>query len=255
MTLLATLATTVLLIPTPPPPGHWVAPVDGPVVVRRAFRAPPAPWAAGHRGVDLAARPGAPVLAAGAGVVAHASVLAGRGVVSVRHGSLRTTYEPLVVAVRVGQRVRAGATLGLLAPGHGNPQPGECWLHWGLLRGETYLDPMLLLLRRGPSRLLPVWAAGPPASLHPGPPAAPALRATTDRAPTTAELTAQPASPTSGRGTALPVAAGVGATALLAWTLSRAGRRAWPAAAARPSCASGRCGSPSRRAPGRSPPG
>ncbi|MCG7207085.1 M23 family peptidase, partial [Streptomyces arenae] len=36
---------------------------------------------------------------------------------------------------------------------------GAC-VHWGLLRGETYLDPLLLLppwlLNRGPSRLLPV---------------------------------------------------------------------------------------------------
>jgi pyruvate/2-oxoglutarate dehydrogenase complex dihydrolipoamide acyltransferase (E2) component len=85
-------------------------------------------------------------------------MLAGRGVVVVVHGDLRTTYEPLAPSVRVGDAVDAGAVIGRLAEG------GHCpgCLHWGLLRGDVYLDPVQLV-RRGPSRLLPVPAAVDPA--------------------------------------------------------------------------------------------
>ena len=55
---------------------------------------------------------------------------------------------------RRGAAVSRGRVLGRLLGGHaGCPWPA-C-LHWGLRRGETYLDP-LSLLRRGPVRLLPL---------------------------------------------------------------------------------------------------
>jgi murein DD-endopeptidase MepM/ murein hydrolase activator NlpD len=94
------------------------------------------------------------VLAAGAGVVRFAGVVAGRGVISIDHpGGLRTTYEPIVAAVRAGDRVMPGDVIGRLSAGHpGCPAPA-C-LHWGLLRGGRYLDP-LSLLGLGRVRLLP----------------------------------------------------------------------------------------------------
>ena len=46
------------------------------MVVRR-FSPPPHPWLPGHRGVDLAGRPGAVVRAAGAGTVVFAGTVAG----------------------------------------------------------------------------------------------------------------------------------------------------------------------------------
>ena len=75
--------------------------------------------------------------------------------VSVAHaGGLRTTYEPVRPAVAAGDRVVAGEPLGTLAAGHpGCPAPA-C-LHWGLRRGDAYLDP-LALLGLGRVRLLPV---------------------------------------------------------------------------------------------------
>lgn len=126
-------------------------PVPAPVVVR-PFDPPPQPWLAGHRGVDLAARPGTPVLAAGAGTVVFAGTVAGRGVVSVDHaGGLRTTYEPVTASVRAGAAVSAGQQLGVVTgAGH-----GCACLHWGLRRGPVYLDP-LTLLGRGRVRLLPL---------------------------------------------------------------------------------------------------
>jgi len=130
----------------------WVWPVDGDREVVRTFAPPAKQYGPGHRGADLAAPEGSVVRAAGAGRVSYAGLLAGRGVVVVVHGSLRTTYEPVDAVVRVGQQVAAGAVIGMLAGGHAGC--GRC-LHWGLLRGEVYLDPVQLV-RRGPSRLLPV---------------------------------------------------------------------------------------------------
>lgn len=172
-----------------PEPG-WTWPLgDGPADVGRAFDPPETAYGAGHRGVDLVGEADAVVRAAGAGRVSYAGLLAGRGVVVVVHGDLRTTYEPVLSDVAVGQPVSAGQPLGRLAAGHpGCPAPA-C-LHWGLRRGETYLDP-LALLRAGPVRLLPLGervqdpttsdvarraAAGVPS--QPGPPGVPVPLAT-----------------------------------------------------------------------------
>ncbi|MFP8959987.1 murein hydrolase activator EnvC family protein [Streptomyces nanhaiensis] len=140
-----------------------VRPVPG--AVGRGWDPPPERWSAGHRGVDLAARPGEPVRAVAAGRVSFAGEVAGRGVVSVElagTGSppLRTTYEPVGSRVRVGDRVAAGDVVGVLER-DGFHCPAGC-LHWGLRRGDAYLDP-LSLLARGPSRLLPVLGVPLPA--------------------------------------------------------------------------------------------
>jgi hypothetical protein len=93
--------------------------------------------------------------------VTYAGLLAGRGVVVVTHGALRTTYEPVTAAVRPGQQVALGEVLGRLAPGHLGCPATAC-LHWGLRRGEQYLDPVRLV-RPGPVRLLPLNRAAPAA--------------------------------------------------------------------------------------------
>jgi murein DD-endopeptidase MepM/ murein hydrolase activator NlpD len=132
----------------------WSWPLDGRPPVTRAFDAPASPYGPGHRGVDLAGTPGAPVLAAGAGVVVFAGRVAGRPLVSVDHpGGLRTTYEPVAPTVAAGQPVARGSPLGTLAAGHAGC-PVQACLHWGLRRGETYLDP-LALVRPPQIRLLP----------------------------------------------------------------------------------------------------
>jgi Peptidase family M23 len=238
-----------------PAVARWVAPLPGPVDVRRGFSPPRTRWGPGHRGVDLAAGAGAVVRAAGAGVVTYAGVLAGRGVVVVRHGALRTTYEPLTALARVGTVVAPGTPIGRLAFGHGGPEPpGVALLHWGLLRGQTYLDPMRLL-RFAPSRLVPVASASPAASSAAFP-----VRADGLVAAPALDTRSVPASPArSGRGDdgprgVAPATVALGGGLVLAAAVSRAGRRACRAAGARPSCASGRSGSRSRPGPGRSPP-
>ncbi len=123
----------------------WRWPLRGTPRVVRGFEPPPQRWLPGHRGVDLAAIPGDAVVAAGAGTVTFAGPLAGRGVVTVTHGELRTTYEPVTATVHVGERVDAGEQIGTLASGASHCGGYPSCLHWGLLRGQTYLDPLALL--------------------------------------------------------------------------------------------------------------
>jgi murein DD-endopeptidase MepM/ murein hydrolase activator NlpD len=138
----------------PPATGAlWTAPLAVLVVVQ-PFEAPARAYGPGHRGADLLGAPGAPVLAAANGVVAFAGMVAGRPVVSIDHADgLRTTYEPVDPSVGAGQAVARGSPIGTLLGGHAGCPAGAC-LHWGLRRGETYLDP-LLLLRPPRIRLLP----------------------------------------------------------------------------------------------------
>jgi hypothetical protein len=128
----------------------WRWPLHGPrggrPEVMRGFQPPAQRWLSGHRGVDLGAPEGAPVLAAGPGTVAFSGALFGRGVVVISHGSVRTTYEPVLPSVHVGEAVARGSPIGTLAAGH---CVQHACLHWGLLTGHRhgarYYDPLILL--------------------------------------------------------------------------------------------------------------
>jgi murein DD-endopeptidase MepM/ murein hydrolase activator NlpD len=129
-----------------------------PAVVR-GFDAPSPNWNSGHRGVDLAGRPGQPVYAAGGATVVFAGLLAGRPVVSLAHpGGLRTSYEPVRAVVRVGQQVTAQTVIGELVAGHPGCRAAAC-VHWGAMwgpaSGADYVDPLGLLMST-PVRLKPL---------------------------------------------------------------------------------------------------
>lgn len=131
----------------------WGWPLEPPEVVHE-FDPPDDPYGSGHRGVDLAGSVGQDVTAPSAGVVTFAGVIAGRGVVVVSHGSVRSTLEPVAAEVVVGMPVGAGERVATLQ-GFAHHCDSPC-LHWGVLRGDTYLDP-LDFVGAGPSRLLPWW--------------------------------------------------------------------------------------------------
>lgn len=157
--------------PTAPPPrapavaGNW--PVGTHPAVLRGWEPPATVYGRGHRGVDLAAPAGTPVRAVSSGRVSFAGRVAGRGVVSLQltGTDLRTTYEPVKPSVKKGDEVEPGEVVGTVEP-TGSHCAQTC-LHWGLLRNETYLDPLSLLppwlLHSGPSRLLPVLGVPIPA--------------------------------------------------------------------------------------------
>ncbi|MGW6006214.1 M23 family metallopeptidase [Oerskovia enterophila] len=149
----------------PTPAGDpWVAPVAGEPVVLRPFLPPDQDWLAGHRGVDLGASPGSAVVAPDAGTVTFTGTVVDRGVVVVLHDDgLRTSLEPVTGSVGPGTRVARGEVVGTLEggpDGDGGASAGHCvpasCLHWGVRRGERYLDPLALLAPREPIVLLPL---------------------------------------------------------------------------------------------------
>lgn len=115
-------------------------PVPGPIT--RAFDPPAHNWDAGHRGVDVGGLSGTTVKAPCSGTVTYAQTLAGRPVLVVTHGATRETFEPVEALVPVGARVSAGQPIGRLLAGHLGPAPA---VHWGLKRGDVYLNPLTLL--------------------------------------------------------------------------------------------------------------
>jgi murein DD-endopeptidase MepM/ murein hydrolase activator NlpD len=174
---LACVLLLVLVVAVPVPAANaqavratWAWPLIGPRAVVRGFQLPPEPWLAGHRGVDLRGSPGDPVLAAGPGRVSFAGAVAGKPVVVVTHsGGLRTTYEPVIAVVTPGDEVFAGSVIGRLSAAGSHCPPAAC-VHWGLRRGVTYLDPLVLVGATARVRLLPVWSRAP--ALRSRPPAA-----------------------------------------------------------------------------------
>ncbi|CAN5846531.1 hypothetical protein BH20ACT6_BH20ACT6_21300 [soil metagenome] len=147
-------------------PAPWVWPLQPRPAVVRAFEAPLGPYGPGHRGADLAGSVGQPVLAVDDGRVSFAGTVAGRGVVVIDHGRLRTTYEPVLVAVSEGDRVAAAQVLGTLTLAGGHCLPAAC-LHLGARAGDVYVDP-LQYLGTGRVRLLPL--DGQPATAGAWPP-------------------------------------------------------------------------------------
>ena len=138
-----------------PTDSTWTWPVEGTHLVTNTFDKPAQNWLPGHRGVDLDAMAGRVVVAAGNGNVIFAGLIAGKGVIAISHGDLRTTYEPVLPLVLVGQAVKKGQRIGYVAPGvsHCSLQISPTCLHWGLKRGTEYLNPLTLVRPR--ARLLP----------------------------------------------------------------------------------------------------
>lgn len=141
------------------------------IAVIHGFEPPPTPYSPGHRGVDLAAKAGSAVCAAGNGVVSFAGQVGGAGVITIQHGNgLRSTYEPVIPTVHKGQTVVAGQFIGNVGFGHPSCGNQPC-LHWGLISGDRYLDPRLLLAEiqsRVRVRLLPLWSDRAVSRARPG---------------------------------------------------------------------------------------
>ena len=134
--------------------GEW--PLQPRPAVASYFQPPEVRWGSGHRGIDLVGRTGQPVRSSMAGRVSFAGRIAGVPIVVVDHGGTRTTYQPVDASVARGTQVTAGEVLGTLVWTGTHCSPAAC-LHWGWRRGDTYLDPLLLVgAAPRPVRLLPL---------------------------------------------------------------------------------------------------
>lgn len=125
------------------PSEPWVWPVAPPISVVAPFRAPPTPYSAGHRGIDVAAASGEPVVASAAGVIRFAGPVAGRGVVSIDHGNgVSSAIEPVEASVAPGTEVVPGEVVGTVASG--GHCDGVC-VHFGVRVDGEYVSPFLFL--------------------------------------------------------------------------------------------------------------
>ena len=134
---------------------RWRWPVAPPHVITRPFSPPATAYGPGHRGVDIAADPGADVLAPADGTVSFAGVVVDRPVVSIRHADgLVSSLEPVVPAVATGDRVVAGQVIGTVASAPRHEPAGG--VHLGARRDGEYVDPALLLAALRHAVLLPL---------------------------------------------------------------------------------------------------
>lgn len=139
----------------------WRAPVEAPV--SDPFRAPGCPWCPGHRGLEYDTSTGTDVRAVAGGVVTFSGTVAGTGYVVVRHADgLRTTYGNVMPGILdIGDLVVRGMSVGSTT--------GR--LHFGVRRGNSYIDPAPLIgALIGVARLIPTRGE------RPAPAPAPRLR-------------------------------------------------------------------------------
>lgn len=139
--------------------GRWSWPIGPPRTIVREFEAPPTPYAAGHRGIDLRAPEGTEVLAPEDGVVHFAGVVVDRPVLSIRHADgLLSSFEPVTTELVKGDAVRVGEVVGTVSDG--GHCAGGC-LHLGArLDGVEYVSPLLFLGGIPRAVLLPTRAIG-----------------------------------------------------------------------------------------------
>jgi murein DD-endopeptidase MepM/ murein hydrolase activator NlpD len=121
----------------------WAWPVVGPVI--RGFQPPSTPYGSGHRGIDIAAPIGTPVVAPAPSVVKFAGAIAGNLFVTLDHGGgVASTYSWVSsILVRKGDAVQRGAVIALSGTGHPGETPPH--LHFGVKLNDSYIDPLSML--------------------------------------------------------------------------------------------------------------
>ncbi|MET4590157.1 M23 family metallopeptidase [Arthrobacter sp. 754] len=137
------------------PHASWDWPLSPRPAVLRAFDPPDKPWMSGHRGVDLrAAHDGVPVASPEPGTVSFVGVVVDRPVITIDHGDgLRSSFEPVESPLKAGDVVAKGEAIGTLQPGHCGVL--AC-VHWGVRRGDSYVNPLDFVMDLRPSILLPL---------------------------------------------------------------------------------------------------
>lgn len=141
------------------PRPSWDWPLFPRPEVLRTFDPPDRPWMSGHRGVDLGAtHDGVPVTSPEAGTVSFVGVVVDRPVITIDHGNgLKSSFEPVESGLAAGAVVAKGDAIGTLLPGHCG---SLACVHWGVRRGDEYVNPLEFVVDLRPSILLPV--TGPP---------------------------------------------------------------------------------------------
>jgi hypothetical protein len=174
----------------------WTWPVDGPVL--QTFNVDANPYAGGqHRGIEVGAPVGTPVLAPTSGTVSFSGSVAANGrtvTIQTAEGLSVTLVKLGTIGVSKGADVAEGAPVGTVGPSV-DPAIAEPHVHLGIRRTSDpngYLDPLGFLPARPVSE--------PPAEPEPvpGPAPAPAAEQPTRPAPPI-RVEPAPAKPAQGR--------------------------------------------------------
>lgn len=121
----------------------WLWPIGSAAEIVGPYAAPEHRYAAGHRGIDIAATPEAPVLAPADGTVFFAGTVVDRPIVTIRlaDGTL-ASVEPVVGSVSEGAAVVRGQEIGRVGSG------GHCserCVHLGVRVEGDYVSPLKFL--------------------------------------------------------------------------------------------------------------
>nr|MDP9491237.1 M23 family metallopeptidase [Actinomycetota bacterium] len=142
----------VFALAGPPVACAWSWPATGEVL--RPFDYGGGTYTAeGHRGIDIAGEPGAPVLAPAAGRVSFAGTIAANGkTISVRTGDgwVVTLTHLGSITVSVGDGVAEREPIGTIGPA-GDAEVEEPYVQLGIRRVDDprgYVDPLTLLPQR-----------------------------------------------------------------------------------------------------------
>jgi murein DD-endopeptidase MepM/ murein hydrolase activator NlpD len=122
---------------------RWSWPLPRPHPIVRGYLAPPTPYGAGHRGIDIGATAASPVLSPADGVVHFAGFVVDRPVISIEHaGGLLSSFEPVTTSLHAGEVVHRGEVIGTLLAGH---CAGPPCLHLGARVDGEYVNPLVFL--------------------------------------------------------------------------------------------------------------
>src|SRR2546423_4055263 len=177
MRLLALAAVAALIVPASA--FGWPWPVTGPVLVGFSFD-PVHPYAAGqHRGIDIGAAAGTPVVAPASGLVSFAGSVPGGGkivTIQTADGYSVTLVHLGSFGVRRGAAVREGEPVGTVGPS-GVPELDVPYVYLGIRTAgdeQGYLDPLLFLPASSPGTVEPPADDGEAVPPQPAPAPAPA---------------------------------------------------------------------------------
>jgi Peptidase family M23 len=149
----------------------WTWPVDGPVL--RQFEFGDDPYAGGqHRGIDIGATVGEPVLSPATGMVTFAGTVPGGGrsmTIETQDGYAVTLLHLGTLGVEKGAGVAEGAPVATGGTS-GVPEHAEPYVHLGIRLAtdpDGYLDPLLFLPARPAGGAEPVAASTPVGAVAP----------------------------------------------------------------------------------------